>query len=312
MRSIGKAIGALLMLTIVIGLTVLFHDLFTTTPAEQAANLAEHEALPVVDVTPHELIDAYYGNAAAADLEYGGPGFAEKSEQRFRIQGTVHSIAADGTVALTSRGAGAGAYYVGVILSPEAAAELQRWSAVTAECNGFTYLETMGLIVGTGGVAFENDCRLVSTPARRLGRSTIPVTSGRQSGREAGTLGRGLSCDQLLRQTLQTNPVSLANSDNVHLVIKEIQAREECPKSAWNPQVGGTVPSQEAVHGVALPGNLCESNDCYGNTWKANPVRDSRGNIAIAWHPANDDITTTQDRAEFWLYTASSGSWWSE
>ena len=29
-----------------------------------------------------------------------------------------------------------------------------------------------------------------------------------------------MSCDQLLRQTLQTNPVSLANKANVHLVIK--------------------------------------------------------------------------------------------
>ena len=49
----------------------------------------------------------------------------------------------------------------------------------------------------------------------------------RPGGGEAGTLGQGLSCDQLLRQTLQTNPVSLANVANVHLVIKEIQAREE-------------------------------------------------------------------------------------
>lgn len=135
----------------------------------------------------------------------------------------------------------------------------------------------------------------------------------RPGGGEAGTLGQGLSCDQLLRQTLQTNPVSLANSANVHLVIKEIQARDECPLSAWNPQVSANTPTIEEVDGVALPGTLCASNDCDGsNAVKANPVRDARGNIYIEWAAAADPITTTQDRSDNWLYTASSGSWWSE
>ena len=139
----------------------------------------------------------------------------------------------------------------------------------------------------------------------------------RPGGGEAGTLGQGLSCDQLLRQTLQTNPVSLANSANVHLVIKEIQARDECPLTAWNPQVDGTAPSKESVAGVSVPGTLCATNACSStNAWKANPVRDARGNIAIKWQSASTTatpaVTTTQDRSLHWLYTATSGSWWSE
>lgn len=136
----------------------------------------------------------------------------------------------------------------------------------------------------------------------------------RPGGGEAGTLGQGLSCDQLLRQTLQTNPVSLANSANVHLVIKEIQARDECPLTAWNPQVGDVPGSAIAdVAGVALPPTLCTGNICTAVV-KANPVRDARGNIFIQWAAADDTtgITTTQDRSSNWLYTATSGSWWSE
>ena len=141
----------------------------------------------------------------------------------------------------------------------------------------------------------------------------------RPGGGEAGTLGQGLSCDQLLRQTLQTNPVSLANDSNVHLVIKEIQSRDECPLDAWNPEVGGTLslPS-DGVDGVALPNTLCTGNDCSGTSAapKANPVRDARGNIYVQWAPASTGttgtVTTTQDRSAHWLYTASSGSWWSE
>ena len=141
----------------------------------------------------------------------------------------------------------------------------------------------------------------------------------RPGGGEAGTLGQGLSCDQLLRQTLQTNPVSLANGANVHLVIKEIQARDECPVTAWNPQVvSGTPPTIADVAGVALPPTLCAGNVCSGagaGAVKANPVRDARGNIYIRWADAGVGTpasTTTQDRSANWLYTASSGSWWSE
>lgn len=140
----------------------------------------------------------------------------------------------------------------------------------------------------------------------------------RPGGGEAGTLGQGLSCDQLLRQTLQTNPVSLANNANVHLVIKEIQSRDECPKSAWNPAVAGTTVALSAngVDGVALPNTLCTNNNCgtAAVTVKANPVRDARGNIYVQWATADtgSGITTTQDRSSHWLYTASSGSWWSQ
>ncbi len=140
----------------------------------------------------------------------------------------------------------------------------------------------------------------------------------RPGGGEAGTLGQGLSCDQLLRQTLQTNPVSLANDANVNLVVKEIQARDECPKSAWSPALNTTTPgsiTQYEVDGVALPGTLCGSNECTGsNGWKAVPVRDARGNIALRWKNTGFGTgeTSTQDRAEYWLYTASSGSWWSQ
>lgn len=136
----------------------------------------------------------------------------------------------------------------------------------------------------------------------------------RPGGGEAGTLGQGTSCDQRLRQVLQTNPVSVANDTNVHLVIKQIQADDECPLSAWNPRVDdGSPPRQHKVDGVALPGTLCGSNKCSGtNAVKANPVRDARGNIYIRWGTATGDITTTQDRSANWLYTASSGSWWSE
>ena len=145
----------------------------------------------------------------------------------------------------------------------------------------------------------------------------------RPGGGEAGTLGQGLSCDQLLRQTLQTNPVSLANGDNVRLVIKEIQARDECPLGAWNPAlVTNATAAIPDVDSVALPGTLCGGNDCAAAP-KANPVRDARGNILIQWHTAQatscagpggpvTDCTSTQDRAGLWLYTASSGSWWSE
>ena len=137
----------------------------------------------------------------------------------------------------------------------------------------------------------------------------------RPGGGEAGTLGQGLSCDQLLRQTLQTNPVSLANSANVHLVIKEIQARDECPLTAWNPQVSGNTPKIPDVAGVALPPTLCVGNVCSGTgarRVKADPVRDARGNIHIEWATATGTTTTTQDRSANWLYTATSGSWWSE
>ena len=133
----------------------------------------------------------------------------------------------------------------------------------------------------------------------------------RPGGGEAGTLGQGLSCDQLLRQTLQTNPVSLATDDNVHLVVKEIQAREECPKDSWNPTVNDTADATDSIDGVSLPGTLCDSNDCDGsNTWKDSPVRDARGNIAIRWSTTSGEQPS--DRAEYWMYTASSGSWWSE
>ena len=133
----------------------------------------------------------------------------------------------------------------------------------------------------------------------------------RPGGGEAGTLGQGLSCDQLLRQTLQTNPVSLAKQDNVHLVVKQIQARDECPSSAWNPTLATGVPQRATggfeVDGVSAPGTLFDGND---NTqlWKDNPVRDARGNILINW----DIRAQPQDRAKVWMYTASSGSWWSE
>ena len=81
----------------------------------------------------------------------------------------------------------------------------------------------------------------------------------RPGGGEAGTLGQGLSCDQLLRQTLQTNPVSLANSDNVDLVVKEIQSREECPADSWDPAVSDTdEPTTDSVAGVSVPDSLCD------------------------------------------------------
>ncbi len=132
----------------------------------------------------------------------------------------------------------------------------------------------------------------------------------RPGGGEAGTLGQGLSCDQLLRQTLQTNPVSLASDANVHLVVKEIQARDECPLSAWNPTVGSAASAATGgfeVDGVAAPGTLFKGNVNTAEP-KDNPVRDARGNILITWDSANQP----QDRATHWLYTASSGSWWSE
>ena len=132
----------------------------------------------------------------------------------------------------------------------------------------------------------------------------------RPGGGEAGTLGQGLSCDQLLRQTLQTNPVSLANSDNVDLVVKEIQSREECPADSWDPAVSDTdEPTTDSVAGVSVPDSLCDldsDGDC--ENWKGNPMRDSRGNIVIQW----SDDNQPGDRATTWLYTSSSGSWWSE
>ena len=132
----------------------------------------------------------------------------------------------------------------------------------------------------------------------------------RPGGGEAGTLGQGTSCDQRLRQVLQTSPVSVANSTNVHLVIKQIQADDECPASAWNPVVGSASGAQTSgfeVDGVSAPGTLFSQND-NRRAPKANPVRDARGNILITWNSSNQP----QDRATHWMYTASSGSWWSE
>ena len=58
-----------------------------------------------------------------------------------------------------------------------------------------------------------------------------------------------------------------------------------------------------------VPDSLCDldtDGDC--ENWKGNPMRDSRGNIVIEWADDNQP----GDRATTWLYTSSSGSWWSE
>ena len=136
----------------------------------------------------------------------------------------------------------------------------------------------------------------------------------RPGGGDAGSLGQSLSCDQLLQSNLQNNATAVANAKNVHLVIKNIQARKECPFSSWNPKVDNATPvivPGGSVDSVSIPRNLCTDNTCNKKP-KGNPVRDAQGNILIKWKAPSGDITQTQNRAGYWLFTASSGSWWAQ